>query len=121
MAEVRRQALAETNFDKRCLVFPKSTAVPSAVDVVVVGAGLLGMLTAQRCTSAGFSVAVLEQRPLVGGIWSMYANSTSQVNSSEGGYCIKDILGEDGDGWGWANGLGFASGQSPIRMGNLPK
>lgn len=98
MAEqVRRQALAETNFDKRCLVFPKSTAVPSAVDVVVVGAGLLGMLTAQRCTSAGFSVAVLEQRPLVGGIWSMYANSTSQVNSSEGGYCIKDILGEDDD------------------------
>lgn len=92
--EVRRTALSQTSFDKRCLVLPRSK-VPPVVDVVVVGAGLLGMLTAHRCTSAGFSVAVLEQRPVIGGIWSMYANSTSQVNSSEGGYCIKDILGED--------------------------
>ncbi|CAK9005822.1 unnamed protein product, partial [Durusdinium trenchii] len=91
------KALAQTTFDKRCLVLP-SQSVPSTVDVVVVGAGLLGMLTAQRCTSAGFSVAVLEQRPVIGGIWSMYANSTSQVNSSEGGYCIKDLLQEEEDG-----------------------
>eukprot|EP00434_Breviolum_minutum_P038188 symbB.v1.2.033867.t1/scaffold4270.1/size42129/3 len=94
--EVRRTALSQTSFDKRCLVLPRSK-VPPVVDVVVVGAGLLGMLTAHRCTSAGFSVAVLEQRPVIAGIWSMYANSTSQVNSSEGGYCIKDILGEDGE------------------------
>ena len=93
--EVRRTALSQTSFDKRGLVFPRRPVVPGVVDVVVVGAGLLGMLTAHRCTSAGFSVAVLEQRPVIGGIWSMYANSTSQVNSSEGGYCIKDILGED--------------------------
>ncbi|CAK9053737.1 unnamed protein product [Durusdinium trenchii] len=95
--EVCLKALAQTTFDKRCLVLP-SQSVPSTVDVVVVGAGLLGMLTAQRCTSAGFSVAVLEQRPVIGGIWSMYANSTSQVNSSEGGYCIKDLLQEEEDG-----------------------
>lgn len=92
--EVRREAMAQTSFDRRSLVIPRSN-VPAAVDVVVIGAGLLGMLTAHRCTSAGFSVAVLEQRPVVGGIWSMYANGTSQVNSSEGGYCIKDLLGED--------------------------
>ncbi|CAL1140432.1 unnamed protein product [Cladocopium goreaui] len=92
--EVRREAMAQTSFDRRSLVIPRSN-VPSAVDVVVIGAGLLGMLTAHRCTSAGFSVAVLEQRPVVGGIWSMYANGTSQVNSSEGGYCIKDLLGEE--------------------------
>jgi len=92
--EVRREAMAQTSFDRRSLVIPRSN-VPAAVDVVVIGAGLLGMLTAHRCTSAGFSVAVLEQRPVVGGIWSMYANGTSQVNSSEGGYCIKDLLGEE--------------------------
>jgi hypothetical protein len=54
------------------------------------------MVTARRCLDAGFSVAVLEQRPLVGGIWSMYANGTSQVNSSEGGYCLKEFIGEEG-------------------------
>lgn len=27
----------------------------------------------------------------------MYANGTSQVNSSEGGYCLKDIIGKDAD------------------------
>ena len=94
IAEVCREAMAKTNFDKRSLVIPRST-VPATVDVVVIGAGLLGMLTAHRCTSAGFTVAVLEQRPMVGGIWSMYANGTSQVNSSEGGYCLKDLIGED--------------------------
>jgi thioredoxin reductase len=95
-AAVREAALANTGFDKRSLVLPRCGAVPSQVDVVIVGAGLLGMVTARRCVDAGFSVAVLEQRPLVGGIWSMYANSTSQVNSSEGGYCIKDFIGEEG-------------------------
>merc|ERR1719277_2989651 len=86
----------QTSFDKRCLVPPRSGTPPATADVVIVGAGLLGMVTARRCVDAGFSVAVLEQRPLVGGIWSMYANSTSQVNSSEGGYCIKEFIGEAG-------------------------
>jgi len=99
-AAVRDAALKQTDFDKRCLVLPRSGCVPSKVDVVVVGAGLLGMVTARRCVDAGFSVAVLEQRPLVGGIWSMYANSTSQVNSSEGGYCIKEFVGEEDGKYG---------------------
>lgn len=86
--------MASWSFDKRSLLLPRS-AVPSKVDVVVVGAGLLGMLSAHRCRAAGFSVAVLEQRAVVGGIWSMYANGTSQVNSSEGGYCIKELLDEE--------------------------
>jgi monoamine oxidase len=92
---VRLAATGQTGFDKRSLVLPRAGSPPAVVDVVIVGAGLLGMLTAHRCVRAGFSVAVLEQRPLVGGIWSMYANGTSQVNSSEGGYCIKDLLGEE--------------------------
>ena len=102
-ARARDLALQQTGFDKRCLVLPRVAAPPASADVVVVGAGLLGMLTAHRCRSAGFSVAVLEQRALVGGIWSMYANSTSQVNSSEGGYCIKELLGEEDGKAAWDN------------------
>jgi len=93
---IRDAMLAKTYFDKRCLVLPRCGSPPAAVDVVIVGAGLLGLVTAHRCLTAGFSVAVLEQRPLVGGIWSMYANATSQVNSSEGGYCFKEFIGEAG-------------------------
>ncbi|CAJ1424691.1 unnamed protein product [Effrenium voratum] len=100
---VRAEALGRTGFDKRSLVLPRLGSPPASVDVVVVGAGLLGMLTAHRCRSAGFSVAVLEQRALVGGIWSMYANATSQVNSSEGGYCIKELIGEDDGKAAWDN------------------
>ena len=69
-----------------------SAPPPAAADVVIVGAGLLGLYAARRLTDEGFSVTVLEMRRLVGGIWSMYANSTSQVNSSEGGYCLKAML-----------------------------
>jgi len=115
-AAVAAAALSKNSFDKRRLVLQRSGGPPNSVDVVVVGAGLLGMVTAKRCLDAGFSVAVLEQgmvtakrcldagfsvavleqRPLVGGIWSMYANGTSQVNSSEGGYCLKEFIGEEG-------------------------
>ena len=42
-------------------------------------------------------MAILEARPLVGGVWSSTANSSSQVNSSEGGYCFKDLLEDDHD------------------------
>ncbi|CAE7231115.1 PKS40 [Symbiodinium sp. CCMP2592] len=99
----RVRGLQQTGFDKRSLVLPRRSQPPVSADVVVVGAGLLGMLTAHRCSAAGFSVAVLEQRTLVGGIWSMYANSTSQVNSSEGGYCIKELLGEEDGKAPWDN------------------
>jgi len=94
-AAVHDAARPDTGFDKRQLVIVQSKSPPRKVDVIVVGAGLLGMVTAKRCVDAGFSIAVLEQRPMVGGIWSMYANGTSQVNSSEGGYCLKDIIGKE--------------------------
>jgi len=93
---VARQMMEGTGFDKRSLALPRNEKpLPSSVDVVVVGSGVLGMIQAQRLREAGHSVAVLEQRALVGGIWSMYANSTSQVNSSEGGYCLKEFLPND--------------------------
>jgi len=64
-------------------------------DVVVVGAGVLGLYAATRILQSGRSVIVLEKRNVVGGIWTYYANSTSQVNSSEGAYSFKDVLGDD--------------------------
>ena len=93
---VRSKMMAGTGFDKRQLAPPRNEKpLPASVDVVVVGGGLLGMIQAVRLKKAGHSVAILEQRTLIGGIWSMYANSTSQVNSSEGGYCLKDLLPAD--------------------------
>lgn len=99
-AAVQQQMQDAMRFDKRQLV-PSAALLappqpPSEVDVVIIGAGLLGLYAAVQLQRRGFRVAVLEQRLLVGGIWSMYANSHSQVNSSEGGYSLKDILGESG-------------------------
>lgn len=97
VAELLRQTMtAGTGCDKRILAPPlNQKPLPPRVDVVVVGGGLLGMMQAIRLRESGHSVIVLEQRALVGGIWSMFANSTSQVNSSEGGYCLKDLLPAD--------------------------
>jgi len=87
-------------FDKRQLV-PRhnvlsSVKPPEEADVVIVGAGLVALYNAVKLQRQGYKVAVLEQRLVVGGIWSMYANSHSQVNSSEGGYSIKNLLGQEG-------------------------
>jgi len=88
-------------FDKRIL---SSLGAPLKIeagnkretcDVVVVGAGVLGLYAATRMAQSGKSVLVLEKRNVVGGIWTYYSNSTSQVNSSEGAYSFKDVLGED--------------------------
>ena len=62
------------------------------VDVIVIGAGLCGLIAAQAARSRGLSVAVLERRPIVGGVWTSFANSTSQVNSSEGGYNTRGVV-----------------------------
>jgi len=94
-ALVSRTMLNGTGFDRRTLAIganPKP--LPDQTTVVVIGGGLLGMVAAQRLLARGHEVIILEQRTLVGGIWSMHANSTSQVNSSEGGYCLKEFLPE---------------------------
>jgi cation diffusion facilitator CzcD-associated flavoprotein CzcO len=89
MAQVRGSA----GFDKRRLVMGRNPApLPEQTEVVVVGAGLLGLVAAARLKAAGRSVLILEKRSVVAGIWSLFANSHSQVNSSEGGYCLKDLL-----------------------------
>lgn len=46
-----------------------SSFPPPEAQVVIVGAGLLGLYAAHRLTKEGFNVAILEQRMLIGGIW----------------------------------------------------
>lgn len=65
---------------------------PPQVDVVIVGAGLCGLVAALACVERGMSVAVLERRLVAGGVWTSFANSTSQVNSSEGGYNARSLV-----------------------------
>ena len=40
------------------------------VDLVVVGAGVMGLCVAHDIASAGYSVVVVEKEPQVGGIWA---------------------------------------------------
>ena len=73
-------------FDELRLLPSNSNPLPKKVDVAVIGAGITGLYAASRLQEAGISFAVIEKEDLVGGIWSLYANATSQVNTSESAY-----------------------------------
>ncbi len=73
-------------FDENKLRIGSLGSLPARVDVAVVGAGITGLYAAKRLREAGISASILEKRDKVAGIWSMYANQTSQVNSSECAY-----------------------------------
>ncbi len=77
---------ARFNFDVHKLQVGTAASLPTKVDVAIVGAGITGIYAANRLKAAGISYAILEKRDRVGGIWSQYANTTSQVNSSECSY-----------------------------------
>lgn len=73
-------------FDRRQLQIQNSAPLPDQVDVFIVGAGITGLYAARRIREKGLSFCVADKRDAIGGIWSLYANTTSQVNSSEGAY-----------------------------------
>jgi hypothetical protein len=77
-------------FDYRQLKFVTHRMLPKKVDVMIVGAGVTGLYAANRLRANEISFCVVDKRDMVGGIWSLYANSTSQVNTSEGAYRIID-------------------------------
>jgi hypothetical protein len=73
-------------FDYRKLKFVNTRMLPEMVDVIIVGAGVTGLYAADRLRENKISFCVVDKRDIIGGIWSLYANSTSQVNTSEGAY-----------------------------------
>lgn len=87
---VHAYALKRFNYDKRRLQLGNRHPLPVRVDVVIVGAGITGLYAANRLREEGLSYCVVEKRDMIGGIWSRYANRTSQVNSSEGAYRLFD-------------------------------
>jgi hypothetical protein len=73
-------------FDKRLLDNGNSGPFPDQVDIVIVGGGITGLYAARRLAEQGIAFCVVEEREIAGGIWTQYANATSQVNTSEGAY-----------------------------------
>lgn len=61
--------------------------VPTNTEVVVVGAGLSGLFIAHaHVQMAQGGVVIIERTRYAGGVWRLYANATSRVNSSEPSY-----------------------------------
>jgi hypothetical protein len=73
-------------FDNSQLKNNGNRVLPKNVDVVIVGAGVTGLYAANQLLKNNISFCVVDQRDIIGGIWSKYANRSSQVNTSEGGY-----------------------------------
>jgi len=84
----RIKAYARTRFvfDSDKLKYAKSDSMPQSVDVLIVGAGVTGLYAADRFLDKNISFCLVDKRDIVGGIWSNYANTTSQVNTSESAY-----------------------------------
>lgn len=79
-------AQSKLSFDKTRLKYVNTSSTPKKVDILVVGAGVTGLYAANKLTQRGLTFCVIEEREIVGGIWSVYANTTSKVNTSEGAY-----------------------------------
>ena len=73
-------------FETGRLKFANPKALPEQVDVAIVGGGVTGLYAANRLRKAGISFCVLDKSDMIGGIWTKFANSASQVNSSECAY-----------------------------------
>jgi hypothetical protein len=75
-------------FDYQKLKLESNKMLPDKVDVVIVGAGVTGIYAANKLLENKISFCIVDKKDIIGGIWSEYANSTSQVNTSEGAYRI---------------------------------
>ena len=88
--KINTYAQAKFDFDYSKLKFANPSMLPKMVDVLIVGAGVTGLYAANRLLENKISFCVVEKRDMIGGIWSLYANSSSQVNTSEGAYRLID-------------------------------
>ncbi len=73
-------------FDNRKLKISGNKPLPQQIDVAIIGAGVTGLYAANQLSKNNISYCVIDKEDIIGGIWSKYANTTSQVNTSEGGY-----------------------------------
>ena len=83
---IKEYARSAFSFDRRKLQVSSGNPLPQQVDVVVVGAGVVGLYAAHQLAKNDISYCVVDARDICGGIWSRYANTASQVNTSEGAY-----------------------------------
>ena len=84
--KINSYAASRFVFDPTKLQFKNNSALPASVDVMIVGAGVVGLYAANYLKDRNMTFCVVEKRDAIGGIWSQFANSTSQVNTSEGAY-----------------------------------
>ncbi len=89
-ARISEYARSIHAFDKGGLRNHNPAPLPSHVDVLVVGAGVTGLYAANKLRDGNRTFCVVEKSDIVGGIWSRFANTTSQVNTSEGAYRIRE-------------------------------
>jgi hypothetical protein len=89
-AAIDRYAQSRFVFDKARLRYGNKTRLPARVDVLVVGAGVTGLSAAHTLKEKGLSVCVAEKSDSIGGIWSLYANASSKVNTSEAAYRLRE-------------------------------
>lgn len=75
-------------FDKSKLNNMNANPMPLETDVLIIGGGITGLYAAKRLADAGITFCIVEEKEIAGGIWSTYANATSQVNTSEGAYRV---------------------------------
>jgi NADPH-dependent glutamate synthase beta subunit-like oxidoreductase len=85
-AEITRYAKSKLTFDKSKLRYDNPAPLPKSVDVLIVGGGITGVYAAKRFQEKNLSFCIAEKGDAVGGIWTLYANTTSQVNTSEAAY-----------------------------------
>lgn len=90
MAVLDEYAREHLVFDTQKMNNNNDSSLPEKVDVVIVGGGITGLYSANRLAEKNISFCIVEEREIAGGIWSMYANTTSQVNTSEGAYRVLD-------------------------------
>ena len=51
-------------------------------EIIILGAGICGVLAAQQCVEKGFSFKIFERRDSTGGVWSFRANRHSHLQAS---------------------------------------
>jgi len=76
------------SFDRALLDNNNTRPLPEQVDVLIVGGGITGLYAAHRLAEQKKSFCVVEARDIAGGIWSKFANASSQVNTSEAAYRV---------------------------------